>query len=350
MRGAERTFAAMADCWPDAPIHTLLFDDAGTLRRFSAREVHTSALQRLPVDQRSFRALLPLLPAAARSLRPETEVVVSSSSAFAHAVPPASGGVHICYCHSPLRYVWHERELALAEVPRSARLPLRAVLARVRAADLRAAARVDHFIANSNLTRSRIERFWRRESTVIHPPVDVERFLPGAPEDFFLTVGELTNHKRTDVALRAVRRAGRKAKVVGEGPARARLEAEFGDVAEFVGRVGDGVLADLLSRARAVIVPNVEEFGIVAVEAQAAGRPVVGVTEGGTVETVIDGQTGVLVPPGDVDAMAEALREVDFDRFRTRNLVDWAATFSRGAFQARLRRAVDELAGAPVSA
>lgn len=345
MRGAERTFAAMAEVWPQAPLYTILYDEAGTERRFAGREVHVSPLARLGVGQDGFRTLLPLMPLAARSLRPRADVVVSSSSAFAHALVPRSGAIHVCYCHSPLRYVWHERALALDEVSSPLRPALRAVLAGVRRADRRAADRLDHVIANSRLTAERVARYWDREATVVHPPVDVERFAPDAPEDFFLTVGELTGHKRVALALRAARRAGVRLVVVGAGPARASLEHEFGATATFVGRVGDDELAGLLARARAVVVPNVEEFGIVSVEAQASGRPVVGVDAGGTQETVIDGETGVLVPPGDEDALAEVLREQDFDRFAPARLVEWAAGFGRAAFQDRLRGRIRDLTG-----
>lgn len=275
LRGAERTFAQIAGCWPEAPIYTLLYDEQGTQHEFAGRVKRTSYLQRLPVGQRNFRMLLPALPSAAELLRlGEHRVIISSSSAFGHGVHPPANAVHISYCHSPFRYVWHERERALREFPRPLRPVGSRLLDRIRAWDVHAAGRVDHFIANSQTTRERIQSVWNRDAVVVHPPVDVERFFIGEPEDYLLVVGELVPHKRAELALEAARRAGNRVKVVGEGPSLQSLRARFGDVAEFLGRVDDWRLAEVVARARALVVPNVEEFGIAAVEAQAAGRPV----------------------------------------------------------------------------
>jgi glycosyltransferase involved in cell wall biosynthesis len=337
MRGAERTFATMASCWPEAPIFTTLYAAEGTAGRFAGREVHTSYLQRSRVGQASFRRLLPLYPSAVERLRVRAhKVVVSSSSAFAHGVRVGEDAVHVCYCHSPFRYAWHERETALREVPAALRPLVGRSLERIRRWDLAASRRVTHYVANSQCVRERIARFYGRDAAVVHPPVEVDRFAPGVPEDYFLFVGELARHKRVGVALEAARRAGARMKVVGSGPDLERLEHEFGDVAEFLGRVSDEEVADAYARARALVVPNVEEFGIAAIEAQAAGRPVIAIDEGGTRETVLDGETGVLVPNGSVDELAEAMRHTDFDRFSPSRIARHARRFSPEAFHDRL--------------
>jgi len=352
MRGGERTFAAIADCWPDASIYTLLYDDEGTDRRFHDRRVNTSYLQRLGIRQKGFRRLLPLFPHAAGHLPVQDhDLVVSSSSAFAHGVRPRPGAVHVCYCHSPFRYAWHERDRALEEAPSFARPVLRGVLSRVRSWDVEASQRVTHYVANSQITRERIQRVWNRDAEIVHPPVEVDRFEIGTPEDFFLVVMELVRHKRVELALEAARRAGKPIKVVGTGPDLERLQALHGDHAEFLGRVDDAGLTDLYSRALGLIVPNVEEFGIAAVEAQAAGRPVVAVNAGGVRETVIDGTTGVLVPVDDVSAMAEVLSETDFTRFAPERTRQHAYGFSVEAFKHRFTSEVERLAslGAPAA-
>jgi glycosyltransferase involved in cell wall biosynthesis len=351
MRGAERSFAAMAQCWPDAPIYTLLYDERGTRSEFAGRVASTSYLQHLPVRQRGFRMLLPALPHATESLRIGAhDVIVSSSSAFGHGVIPPATAIHVCYCYTPFRYVWHERDRALQEFPSPLR-PLGSVLLdRVRAWDVRAAARVDHFIAISQITRERIADAWSRDAVVIHPPVDTDRFFIGAPEDFFLVVAELVPHKRVDAALEAARRSGRPIKVVGEGPSLASLRARFGDHAEFLGRVDDSRLADVMARARALVVPNVEEIGIAAVEDQAAGRPVIAPDRGGTRESVIDGVTGVLYPAGDVDALALAMRDVDFERFDPRTIRNHAMTFRVELFKERLIAEVERVSGHTLTA
>lgn len=343
MRGAERTFAAIAGCWPRAPIYTTLYDARGTEGRFEGREVKTSYLQRLGVRQRGFRLMLPLYPRAVERLPVAGHrLVVSSSSAFAHGVRPGPGALHVCYCHTPFRYAWHEREFALAEAPRPLRPLLGAALERVRRWDLEASRRVDRYIANSRRVQERIERLYGRESVVIHPPVEVERFGPRSPRDYYLVVGELVPHKRVDVALEAARLAGAPVRVVGSGPELARLRARFPG-AEFLGRVSDAELARLYAEARALLVPNEEEFGIAAVESQAAGRPVVATAAGGVLETVVDGETGVLVPGGGVDGFAEVLREVDFDRFDPAAIVGHAEGFSAARFRERLKAEVERL-------
>jgi glycosyltransferase involved in cell wall biosynthesis len=342
LRGAERTFAAMADCYPDASIATLLYDEAGTEGRFGGRRVTTSFLQRLAADQRRFRRFLPLLPMAAERLPlGDASVVVSSSSAFAQGVRPPRGAKHICYCHSPFRYVWHEAARARGEMPAWARPAGRTVLAGVRRWDRRASGRVTHYIANSELTRGRIADYYGRDATVVHPPVEVDRFTadpePGAA---FLMVGEITRHKNLEVALAAAERAGVRVEVVGDGPDRERLRGRFSGV-DFLGRLGDAELIDRYARCRALIVPAIEEFGITMVEAHAAGRPVVAAARGGATEIVQDGVTGVLFPPGDVDALAEALREVDWEAFDPAALRASARRFSAEEFKRRLSSEVD---------
>jgi glycosyltransferase involved in cell wall biosynthesis len=336
----------MATCWPQAPIYTLLYDERGTQHAFAGRVVRTSYLQRLPVSQRNFRTLLPAFPSAVERLPlDEHQVIVSSSSAFGHGIRAPVSSIHINYCHSPFRYVWHDRDRALLEFPRPLRPIGVRVLDRTRDWDVRAAARVDHFIANSEVTRERIANVWGRHATVVHPPVETERFSVGCAEDFFLVVGEVTAHKRMDLALEAARRAGQPVKVVGDGPSLAVLRARYGDHAEFLGRVDDGRLSDLMSRARAFVVPNVEEFGIAAVEAQAAGRPVLGPDRGGTRETVVEGLTGVLYPAGDLDALTEAMRHVDFDRFDQETIRRHALGFGSEVFRSRLMAEVRRLGG-----
>jgi glycosyltransferase involved in cell wall biosynthesis len=221
------------------------------------------------------------------------------------------------------------------------------MLDRIRRWDLAASKRVTHYIANSELTRERIHAFYRRDAGVIHPPVEIDWLEPGTPEDFFLVVTELAPHKRVHIALEAARLAGKRIKVAGEGPELARLRSTFGESAEFLGRVSTDQLARLYSRALALVVPNVEEFGIAAVEAQAAGRPVVAPNTGGTRETVANGETGVLVDDGNVEAFAEALTGVDFESFAPGAIRKHAEQFSRERFVERFTAEVARLAAVP---
>jgi glycosyltransferase involved in cell wall biosynthesis len=340
MRGAERTFAAIADLYPQAPIFTLLYDEQGTRRRFTGRSITTSPLQRLHVGQEGFRRLLPLYPFAVERLRPPpSDVVLSSSSAFAHGVRVPAGAVHVCYCHAPFRYAWYEEPRALREAPAPLRLPLRAQLAWMRRWDRAASGRVDLYIANSVLTRDRIARFYGRDATIVHPPVETDRFSPGTPGDALLVVSELVRHKRVHIALEAASRARAPISVVGSGPEHAALAAAYPETV-FHGRVSDEELADLYSRARAVVVPSMEEFGITAVEAQASGRPVIAAAAGGALETVLDGVTGVLAQLDDVESFARAIEALDEFQFDPARAVANAERFSVSGFRAGITGAV----------
>ncbi len=267
--------------------------------------------------------------------------MLSSSSAFAHGVRVPPGAVHVCYCHAPFRYAWNEQQRALEEVPRPLRPLLKAQLRWMRRWDLEASRSVDVYVANSQLTRERIKQNYGRDSTVIAPPVQTHRFSPGEPGEALLIVTELVAHKRVDVALEAARRTRVPIQVVGTGPAEASLKAAYPEAA-FLGRVDDEELARLYASARAVLVTAVEEFGITAVEAQAAGRPVLAARAGGTLETVLEGETGLFATPGDAADFAagiEALARLDFDPQRA---VQNAQRFSVEQFAERLTRVVAE--------
>jgi glycosyltransferase involved in cell wall biosynthesis len=262
-------------------------------------------------------------------------VLLSSSSAFAHGIPAPAGAIHVCYCHAPFRYAWYEQERAISETPRVLHGPLRLQLRRMRRWDLAASGRVDLYIANSQLTRERIRRFYGRDAPIVHPPVETHRFSRREPGEQLLVVSELVRHKRVHVALEAARRAGAPIRIIGSGPEHDALAHEYPE-AEFLGRAGDEQLVELYGTARAVIVPSREEFGITAVEAQAAGRPVVAAAAGGALETVIDGETGVLVAPGDVDALAAVLADEQLTSFDPALAVANAQRFSVAAFGSQI--------------
>lgn len=343
MRGAERTFAAIADLYAQAPIFTLLYNEQSTDRRFAGRSITTSSLQRLGAGQSNFRRLLPLYPSAAERLSlPSCDVVLSSSSAFAHGARAPAGAVHICYCYTPFRYAWYEEGCALGEISPLLRPLLRQQLRRIRRWDLAANERVHSYVAISELSRERIKRYYGRDAPVIHPPVETHRFAPSTPSDSLLVVSEFVRHKRLHIALEAARRARVPIRVVGSGPDHAALSEAYPH-AEFLGRASDEDLVELYASARAVLVPSVEEFGITAVEAQAAGRPVIAAGAGGALETVLDGQTGRLARVDDVESFAEAIRNIDKLDFDPTRATQNAERFSVAAFQQRLHAHVSQV-------
>lgn len=343
VRGAERTFAALADLYPQADLFTAVYDPRGTEGRFEHRNVNTSFLQRLRPTARTFRPLLPFYPYAMEALDLSGyDLVVSSSSAWAHGVIVDPDAVHVCYCHNPFRYAWNARDETLNERGALQRAALRVVFQRWRQWDWIAAQRVDRYIANSETTRRRIRRYFGRESDVVYPPVETSRFKPGPVSDFYVVLSELMPHKRIHLAIEAFNRLRLPLVVIGNGPDARRLRRLAGPTISFTGRVSDERAAQLLSAARALVVTATEEFGIAAVEAQAAGRPVIALAEGGVRETVQEGVTGTFYETADPDALAEAVAGFDALGADPAACVANADRFDVAHFRHGIRRVVAE--------
>jgi glycosyltransferase involved in cell wall biosynthesis len=312
LRGAERVFLELCSMWPSAPIYTPVYDEAGTEGRFAGREIHTSFLQRLRPSSRTFRALLPLYPAATESFDLSGyDLVVSSSSAWAHAILCDEQSVHVSYCHNPFRYAWSDREGTLARRRDPVtRALLRGAFRRWRQWDWIAAQRTDRYVANSRTTKARIRAYFARDAAVVYPPVDTARFSPGRASDYYVVVSELMPHKQIDVAINAFNALRLPLLVVGDGPDARRLRRQAGPQVSFAGRLTDAEVAQVVAGARALIVTSIEEFGIAAVECQAAGRPVIAKRGGGALETIIDGVTGTFWSGGSAD-LAVAVAQFD---------------------------------------
>jgi glycosyltransferase involved in cell wall biosynthesis len=255
--------------------------------------------------------------------------------------------VHLCYCYNPFRYAWNERETTLASRGLMSRIGLRLVFNRWRQWDWIAAQRVDRYMAVSELTRRRIQRYYGRDAEVLHPPVDTSRFAPGEVGDYYLVVSELMFHKRIELAIQAFNRLRLPLVIVGDGPEARRLRRLAGPAVRFEGRVSDGRVAHLMQGARALVVSATEEFGIAAVEAQAAGRPVIAPNQGGTRETVLHGQTGVLYDRADPAVLAEVVRSFDPLAVDPEACVAQARRFGYERFRDGLRRAVARELGGP---
>jgi glycosyltransferase involved in cell wall biosynthesis len=312
LRGAERVFAVLCDLFPQAELFTTVYDERGTDGRFAGRLLHTTALQRLHPTARTFRALMPLYPTAIESLDlRDFDLVVSSSSAWAHGAIAGEDARHLCYCHNPFRYAWNEREATLARCPAPARPALAAILHRWRIWDAVAAQRVDRYVANSATTARRVRRAYGRDADVLSPPVETHRFAPGTVGRDYLVVSELMPHKHLDVAVQAFTRLGLPLVVIGKGPDIARLRRMAGPTVRFAGHLPDAGVAQAMAEARALVVTAAEEFGIAAVEAQAAGRPVIALRSGGVTTTVREGTTGVFYERSDPDDLARVLRAFD---------------------------------------
>lgn len=346
IRGAERVFSAICDLWPEADLFTTIYDERGTEGRFAHRRVHTSFLQRLHPTASTFRSLLPLYPQAIESLDLSGyDVIVSSSSAWAHGVI-ADDAVHVCYCHNPFRYAWNAREATLAQRGPIGRAVLGALFSRWRQWDWIAAQRVDRYLANSQTTQRRIARYYGREAAVLYPPVETTRFAPGPVGDYYVVLSELMPHKRIHLAVEAFNRLRRPLVVLGDGPDSRRLRRLAGPTVRFEGRVSDARVAQVLQGAQALVVTATEEFGIAAVEAQAAGRPVIALAEGGVRETVTEGVTGTFFGALDPAALAATVAGFDPRSIDPAACVESAQRFDANRFGSTLKAVVDEARGA----
>jgi glycosyltransferase involved in cell wall biosynthesis len=350
MRGGEKVLLSLARLFPEAPIFTLLHVKGTVDPELEARDIRTSFVQRLPGVRASYRHYLPLFPAAAESLDlGGFDLVVSSSHCAAKGVRPAPGALHVCYCHTPMRYVWdrYDDYFGPGRVSPLARLAIRPIAARLRAWDARTAARVHRFAANSAYVAGRIRRYYGRESVVIPPPVDTAFFTPGddRPGAYDLVVSALAPYKRLELVFDAYRGTGWPLRVVGTGPEEARLRALAPPEAAFLGRVDDGELREQYRGCRAVLMPGVEDAGIVPLEALACGRPAIVFAEGGGAETVEHGRTGVVFrepTPESLRAAVRTLEKVPFDRLALRAR---AEALRREVFEERMRAFVDEALG-----
>ncbi|HEX6714048.1 MAG TPA: glycosyltransferase [Thermoleophilaceae bacterium] len=341
LRGAERVFLALCDIYPEAPIYTPVYDEEGTEGRFSDRDIRTSFLQKLRPSARTFRGLLPFYPSAVESFDLSGyDLIVSSSSAWAHAVIYDEAAVHVSYCHNPFRYVWNDRDATLAQRDPITRAALRMLFRRWRQWDWIAAQRVNRYVTNSRTTQARIRAYFGRESTVVHPPVDTSRFTPGAHGEHYLVLSELMPHKRIDMAVQAFNQMKRPLVVVGDGPDMRRLRRLAGATVTFTGRVSDEDAARLLQTSRALVVTGAEEFGIAAVEAQAAGRPAIAPSRGGALETVRDGITGKLWDGGVAD-LVRAVEGFDVDAVDPGACVENAKRFDTKVFSGAFPREVE---------
>ena len=342
MRGGEKVIEALCRLLPDADIFTLFYDPERISPEIGKHRVTTSFLDRY---RRHYKSLLPLMPMALEhfDLR-GYDLVVSSESGPAKGVLTQTSTRHVCYCHSPLRYLWDEYPAYLHDWTKSAwkRALVAPVASYLRTWDYASAARVDSFVANSENTSRKLHKIYRRESSVVHPPVAVETFYTKPPGDYYLAVTELLPYKRIDVAVRVFAQTGRRLKVVGEGPLFGDLKRLAGRNIEFCGWAPDAELRELYANCRALVHPGEEDFGMAPVEAMASGKPVIALGRGGVCETVPlrDPLGGVLYTDSADAGLAEALER--FERIEGEidppALQRYAARFSEAAFQDRMKK------------
>lgn len=341
--GAERVLEALHELFPDAPVYTSIYDPASMPDFYGSWDIRTSWMQRLPGWHRHFRKYFLLYPSAFESFDLNAyDLILSSSSAYAKGIIPRPGALHVCYCHTPMRFGWRTGSyLERESIGGNTSQMLSLLLTYLRTWDVVSSQRVDTFIANSREVAGRIERYYRRAAEVIPPPVDLSPYTPTAPEDFYLTGGRFVPYKRIDLVVEAFTKLKLPLVVFGSGRDKAELEAIAGPNVRFVGRVSDAELQDLYRRCRAYITAGDEDAGIQPVEAMAAGRPVIAYAAGGVRETVIDGLTGCFFHEQTAAALAVAVaqsRTLAFDPLAIRQ---HAEQFSRERFKARVMDVID---------
>ncbi len=340
MGGAESVLEALVDLFPNAPVFTTIYWRDGMPDRYRDLDIRTTWLDRAPLIYRHHQPYLPLYPLAVQSIDLSGyDLIISNKSGFCHGVRTAASQLHVDYCLTPTRYVWDTASYTERErLSTPARLALRPLMGWLKTWDKKAADGVDDFIAISSEVQDRIRRYYQRESAIIYPPVNVERYQPSQdpPSDFFLIASRLIPYKRIDLAVEACNRLGVPLVVVGEGRGRAALEAVAGPTIEFRGRVSDADLAWLLSHCRAFIFPGREDFGIAPVEAQAAGRPVIAFAAGGALDTVVDGETGIFFYEQSVQSLVEAIERFSRLDFAPARIRRQAERFSLNRFKQEL--------------
>ncbi|GAB4442747.1 MAG: glycosyltransferase [Anaerolineae bacterium] len=344
--GAEDVLEELVGLFPGAPVYTSMYWRDAMPDAYRAWDIRTTWLDRLPLIHRRHQPFLPLYPLAwGRVDLSGYDLVISNKSGFCHGVRTGDAP-HVCYCLTPTRYVWDYDTYVQGErIPALLRVVIRPLADRLKRWDRAAADRVDHFIAISSEVQRRIARYYGRESVIIYPPVHTRMFAP-APEvgDYYLSLGRLVPYKRVDLAVQACTRLGLPLRVAGSGRDRARLEAMAGPTVQFLGRVPDADLPDLFARAKAFILPGLEDFAITPVQAQAAGRPVIALRGGGALDTVIEGETGAFFDAPTVESLMAALDRFDAGAFDPARAVENARRFDVDVFRREMREYVERVA------
>ncbi len=353
MGGAERVAAALHDSFPKAPMFTTVALPHRLPKELRGADIRTSPMQRLPGMEQRFRQYFMLYPFAVENFDlSEFDLIFSSSSGYAKGVRRRSNAVHVCYCHTPMRWVWrYDDYVARESFGRVARSLLPISMWGLKKWDLRAARQPNYYIANSRLVAQRIKQVYGREAIVIPPPIDVDRFsMSSEIDDYYLVLSRLVPYKRIDLAIEACNRLGRRLLIIGDGPDRQRLEKLAGPTIEFLGRQSDSRVNYYASRCQALLFSGEEDFGMVPLEVNAAGRPVIAFQGGGAVETVVDGLTGVFFKNPTSASLIEAIERFESSTWDQQSLRKHAQKFDRSVFAFRVLQFLGSVAPASCSA
>jgi glycosyltransferase involved in cell wall biosynthesis len=348
MGGAERVVAAMAEAFPGAPILTSVTDRNRLLPELQGRCILNTWMDVLPGIRKHFKKYFFLFPAAFRSLgQVDADVTWISSSGFAKWLPLSQRTISICYCHTPPRFLWEADNYLRYEIPHIAlRAVARCGVSLLRKSDYRCAQKIDHFVANSRCVQERIQKFYQRDSHIIHPPVNVQRFaIKTEADDYYLILSRLVEYKRIDLAVRAFNLLHKRLVIIGEGPDRQRLEQMAGPTICFVGGVSDNEAKRYLERCRGLVFPGREDFGIASVEAQACGKPVIALAADGALETVVPDETGVFFSHPTVHSLVDALERAERIKWAPHRIRKNAERFDKDVFLRKTTQFINGVIG-----
>ncbi len=347
MGGAERVVLAIKELFPEAPIYATVYNPDTVDRVFHDMDVRTSFIQRLPGAKKSYQKYLPLMPTAVEQFDlSEFDLVISSSSSMAKGILTRAETVHVCYCHTPMRYAWdfYHEYLNGPDVGWLKRKVIPWLMNYIRMWDRLTADRVDYFIANSETVARRIKKHYHRDSVVINPPVEASFFTPGdIDEDYFLVISRLVPYKRVDMAIQACNELGLPLRVIGTGPEFDRLKAMAGPTVKMMGRLSEEEIKTHYSQCRAFLFPGEEDFGITPLEAQASGRPVIAFGKGGALETVVDGKTGLFFAEQTVDSLKSSIKRFENTSFDRQVIRQHAEKYDKVSFQEAFKSFLDSI-------
>lgn len=346
MRGGEKVLEALCEMYPDADIFTHVYQPDAISETIRSHQVITTFIQKLPFSWRFYQSYLPLMPFALRSLDLSGyDLIISSESGPAKGIRKPSGVYHVCYCHTPMRYLWDMYDSYRENAGFVTRAFMSLLTPWLRSWDRSTAIGVDQFIANSCFVQQRIQKIYDRDSIVIYPPVMINDFsVAEAVDDYYLYAGELTQYKQPRLAIEAFNQSGRKLLVVGEGGMAAELKSLAKDNITFLGRQPFDRLKYYFSHCKALVFPGVEDFGIIPVEVMASGRPVVAFRAGGALETVVEGKTGVFFDEQKPDSLNLAIDclEDEMNKFSSSLIREYMVKFSKDSFCTSLERLINE--------
>jgi len=349
MRGGEKVLEAFCEMFPDAHIYTHVYDPSVTSEVIRRHKIVTTSISKLPMAKRLYQLYLPFMPRALEEIDlTGYDLVISSESGPAKGVIVSPTAFHLCYCHSPMRYLWDQYHVYKASAPWIKRKFMRYFFHHLRGWDVTSSSRVDRFVANSSFVKKRIQKYYRRDSTVIYPPVDVESFKPCESEDigeYYLWVGELVTYKRPDIMIEAFNSLGLPLVVIG-GPEKqvGLLKSQSGPNIEFLGKVDQPTLRKYMAQCKALVFPGEEDFGIVPVEVMASGRPVIAYSKGGALDTVVDTETGVFFNEQTVKSLISAVKkfqESELVKHSPDKYIDHVKQFTKETFKRRMLEEIE---------